>query len=199
MQFNVIWVLLTATLTYLLTADIARAGITGFVFILIWIVIQFIKDMIYLLRTKQPLGEPSIKNKQVTERIIIYSLLAISLLFAALHYFSHYAIYKEVKNMVAVYNTMPASYLKEATNRLKTNPNNMHYCSLLMMPSLENNDPEALATYLAYYQNEEKYCEKWWVWGQSNCGYLKNIASHHNSPELAKNIKLCEIAKKLTQ
>ncbi len=101
------------------------------------------------------------------------------------------------REMDAVFSTQVKPLLPEAIHTLAVNQNDWHYCTIIGLPSIRENNPQALAAHVAYYQWGYKYCKNWWTWGESKCSHLENLG--HDVPYqdiLDKDLDLCLLAAK---
>lgn len=199
MYVNVIWPLLTAAVTYLIVQDIQYAYQAAFIFILVFALIK-LTPIVFNSRTYKTAATESsdsdVKKRQAKAFFAVSTYVALIFLvglvfFSNFTYFNaHFSAYKLAQAAKGV----PNKTLIDAIHRLKKHPNDMRYCAPLFFPSLKNNNPKAIATYLAYYHLSPKYCDQFWQWGRENCGYLEGF-DYGMHPTLAlKNIKLCKIA-----
>lgn len=196
MYINVIWILLTIGVSFLLTGNILYACETGVIFLVVWGMFHALRDYLKIRKLKQ-FGKLRFTKKYIEHGIVLFLLAVVGLSL----FFSHYPYFQEkiaMHRMMMAYDSLSEQTIKEAEANLKAHPNNMHYCALLTMPSLDDNDPKALAAYLAYYRLSTTYCDQYWDWGRQDCGYLKHLKYRGYSMELVKNIKLCEIAKDIS-
>lgn len=170
------------TVIYLILAGIYRFAIMAYV------IFQEIRKSKWKLSAGRKKGLFSV----ITVLVFIGAAVGIFAADKTRFFSTQYALHKLDRAM----QSLPANTLKEAMTTLKNHPNDMRYCSPMFFPSLKNNDPIAIATYLAYYALSTKYCGQFWDWGRENCGYLNEFDYGTHALEAKQNIRLCKFAKK---
>ncbi|MCB1826805.1 MAG: hypothetical protein KDH94_00170 [Coxiellaceae bacterium] len=188
MKINIISILIVVLLTYALTLNILIASQAGIVLVVILGLVDCYQK--FFMR-KDKRREP---KKARVERNIVTALLVLLLLSFGLYYTPFMKYYHAMYQMNSAYETMPTKPIINAIQDIKKNPNDMKYCALLLLPSLKNNSPKALAQYLALYYAGKKYCNQYGPWFENNCSYLKSMDYSGYPIVLRKNIRLCEIA-----
>lgn|SRR3990167_3673312 len=190
MYCNIVWPFIGFVLSFLLTSSISLAAIAAMIILSAISAVDIFLKVVRIVRHRKSIHiNKKFLNAVIATAlvVVVLTILIVSQIPFVANSYANYRLEEAARHV-------PREKLIAAVDTLKKNQNSLEYCSLIFYPTIQEENQNVIAKYLAYYAYENKYCRQSWQFGKENCSYLEGVSHSTGHYTPIKDLTLCRYA-----